>query len=250
MSFDSTTGEISGTPNIISPTTTTYTVTATNTGGSDTVTIDIIVNDEAPNISYNTVPHLFDKRHDNVIISAGFNGGTVVSWSISPSLPTGLSIDASGIIAGTPTAITPATNYIVTATNTGGTDTATITITINDISPSSLSYNPNTFTETRGTAMTPVSPTVGGGGAVTSWTNSPSLPTGLTLIPQLEKSAVLQRIISSLTTYTIYANNTGGSANTNIDITVNDIIPSSVAYSPSSHVLTKGTAMTPVDSYF
>ena len=55
LSFDTTTGAISGTPNVTSPTTT-YTITATNSGGSDTTTIQITVNDEVPNISYNFKP--------------------------------------------------------------------------------------------------------------------------------------------------------------------------------------------------
>ena len=51
-------------------------------------------------------------------------------------------------------------------------------------------------------------------------------------------------VLSTLTTYTVYANNTGGSATTTIDITVNDIIPSSITYSSTSFVETKGTPMT------
>mgnify|MGYP006252854139 FL=1 len=133
MSFDTSTGAISGTANVITPTTT-YTVTATNSGGSDTVTIQITVNDEAPSISYSSGPHILTKDSTMASLAPVSTGGTVVSWSVSPTLPAGLSIDSSGIIAGTPTAITPATNYIVTATNTGGTDTATITLSLIHIS--------------------------------------------------------------------------------------------------------------------
>ena len=63
-------------------------------------------------------------------------GGTITSWSVSPSLPAGLSLDSStGAISGTPSAVTSSANYIITATNTGGSDTATITIVVNDIAP-------------------------------------------------------------------------------------------------------------------
>jgi len=55
-----------------------------------------------------------------------------LSWggySISPALPPGLSFDsATGTISGTPTGAFPATLYTVTATNGGGTSTATFTL--------------------------------------------------------------------------------------------------------------------------
>ena len=245
MSFDTSTGAISGTPNVISSTTT-YTVTATNSGGSDTTTIQITVNDASPNISYTTGPHILTKDSTMSGLVPISSGGAVVSWSISPSLPAGISIDSSGIISGTPTAISPSTNYTVTATNTGGTDTANFTLQVNDIIPSSISYSPNTFVETRDSAMTSVTPTVGGGGAVTSWEIHPSLPTGLSIDSSTGEISGTPSVISTLTTYTVYANNTGGSANTNIDITVNDIIPSSITYSQTSFTETKGTAMTSV----
>ena len=245
MSFDTSTGAISGTPNIISSTTT-YTVTATNSGGSDTTTIQITVNDASPNISYTTGPHILTKDSTMSGLVPISSGGAVVSWSISPSLPAGISIDSSGIISGTPTAISPSTNYTVTATNTGGTDTANFTLQVNDIIPSSISYSPNVFVETRNSAMTSVTPTVGGGGTVTSWEIHPSLPTGLSIDSTTGEISGTPIVISTLTTYTVYANNTGGSANTNIDITVNDIIPSSITYSQTSFTETKGTAMTSV----
>ena len=55
------------------------------------------------------------------------SGGAVVSWSISPSVPSGMSFDTStGAISGTPNVISPTTTYTVTATNSGGSDTTTI----------------------------------------------------------------------------------------------------------------------------
>jgi uncharacterized repeat protein (TIGR01451 family) len=107
------------------------------------------------------------------------SGGPITSWSVSPSLPAGLSLDSStGAISGTPTAVTSSATYTITASNTGGSDAATVTIEVNDVAPTAISYSPNSFTLTKGTAMTTVTPT-STGGTVTSWTVSPSLPAGL-----------------------------------------------------------------------
>ena len=48
----------------------------------------------------------------------------------------------------------------------GGTDTATLTIEVNDVAPSSIAYSPNSFTLTKGTAMTTTTPTSSGGAVV------------------------------------------------------------------------------------
>ena len=55
--------------------------------------------------------------------------GTVTSYSVSPALPLGLSLDASsGVISGTPSAAASSADYTVTATNGTGSTTATVTI--------------------------------------------------------------------------------------------------------------------------
>ncbi len=55
--------------------------------------------------------------------------GTVTSYSVSPTLPVGLSISTStGVISGTPTAVSASASYTVTATNGTGSTTATVTI--------------------------------------------------------------------------------------------------------------------------
>ncbi len=72
----------------------------------------------------------------------------VGKYSISPALPTGLSFDTlTGVISGTPTALSPATNYVVTAVNGSGTSTYTLNITVasSDANLSALSLNSGTL---------------------------------------------------------------------------------------------------------
>ena len=128
--------------------------------------------------------------------------GTPTSYSVSPSLPAGLALDTStGAISGTPTAVTSSATYTVTASNTGGSTTADVTIVVNDIIPSSLTYSPSSFTLTKGTAMTTVTPTANGG-PVTSWSVSPSLPAGLSLDSSTGAISGTPTAVTSSATYT------------------------------------------------
>ena len=136
LSLDTSTGAISGTPTAVTSSAS-YTITATNTGGTDTASITIVVNDVAPTISYGSTSLTLEKGTTMTTETPTVGGGTITSWSVSPSLPAGLSLDSStGAISGTPSAVTSSANYTITATNTGGSDTATITIVVNDIAPS------------------------------------------------------------------------------------------------------------------
>lgn len=58
-------------------------------------------------------------------------GGEVASWSVTPALPPGLSLDpASGVIAGTPAAPSAETSFTITASNAGGKATVSLGITV------------------------------------------------------------------------------------------------------------------------
>ncbi|MCH6198943.1 YDG domain-containing protein [Aquiflexum sp. LQ15W] len=50
------------------------------------------------------------------------------TWSVSPALPAGLILNADGSISGTPTALSSATDYVVTGKNAGGSSSYTIRI--------------------------------------------------------------------------------------------------------------------------
>ena len=243
LSLDNTTGAISGTPTAITSSAT-YTITATNTGGSATAVVTIQVNMAPPSsISYNPSSHTLVKGTAMTTVTPTATGGPVSTWTISPSLPAGLSISATtGAISGTPTAISSSTSYTITATNAGGSGTATVTIVVNDIAPSSVSYSPSFLTLTKDSAMTTVTPT-SSGGAVVSWSLTGTLPAGLSFSTSTGAISGTPTAVSSATTYTVTATNSGGSATATVTILVNDAAPS-ITYTPSSFTLTKGTAMT------
>ena len=78
------------------------------------------------------------------------SGGTVTTWSISPSLPTGLSIDTvNGTISGTPTVVYSLATYTITGSNSGGSGTTTVTIIVEDAAPSGITYSQSTFILTK-----------------------------------------------------------------------------------------------------
>ena len=228
LSIDGTTGVISGTPTALS-TQAEYTVRAITTSGNLEGKITITINDIAPsNLSY-TTPNVYTKGTAIVGLSASVGGGTVISYTITPSLPTGLSINAaSGMISGTPTVITNTGVYTVTATNTGGTVSFGLSITVNDIAPSNLSYSsPKIYT--KGTAITTLSPTITGG-AVIRYSVNPTLPAGLTLNSLNGNITGTPTIIAASSIYTVTATNSGGSTSFGVDITVNDVPPTGISY--------------------
>ncbi len=130
LSFSSTTGTFSGTPTAGSPATT-YTITAYSASASSSTTVTITVNSTLPVFTYD--PNSVDVFTTNATITSFgptvISGSPILSYSISGTLPTGLSFSTStGVISGKPTTTQPLTVYTITAANAIGSSTATISI--------------------------------------------------------------------------------------------------------------------------
>jgi len=149
------------------------------------------------------------------------SGGAVTSYSVSPALPAGLSLSTStGIISGTPTVVTSTASYTVTASNSAGSTTASLSITVNVAAPAGLAYTTGTVVYTVGTAITPNSPT-STGGAVTAYSVSPALPAGLSLSTSTGIISGTPTAVTATANYTVTASNSAGSTTATLTITVN-----------------------------
>ena len=125
--FNSANGIISGTPGALL-TRTQYTIYANNSGGSAVANVHVTVNDVAPSITYSESSLTLVVNTAMTPLPVINSGGTIVSCSDSPTLPTGLSLSNTCEITGTPTVTTTNISYTITATNSGGTDSTTIYI--------------------------------------------------------------------------------------------------------------------------
>ncbi len=227
LSINAITGMVSGTPTVAS-TLTSYTVSY---GGKYSTTLKIQVISNAPkNLAYDEEDVAYVKGTEILANTASVEG-TISSFAISPSLPTGLVFNTTnGTISGTPTVVSSQTSYKVTVTGTGGSTYVYIKIQVKDIAPATLTYTTETVEYVKSTAISPNSPTVTGG-AVTSYTVSPALPAGLSLNATSGVITGTPTVASVAGDYVVTASNSGGFKTITLKISVKDNIkPSSIAY--------------------
>jgi hypothetical protein len=232
---------LTGTPTSLSPVKT-YTITASNSNGNTSNEIIISVTENPPaNIVYVNSPFLFTTSLPIVSQTPTYTG-SIASCSISPALPIGLSLDTTTCtISGTPSVISVTTNYTVTGTNSNGTATVIISITVNDIPPSALNYTGNPFTFTQGLAISTVTPTFSG--SVSSCISAPGLPSGLIINATTCEITGTPTNIQGITNYTITAANAFGNTSSSIQIGVNIAPPSSLIYAGTPYIFTQGIAI-------
>ena len=130
MSFNLTTGALSGTPNTVAGVTA-YTVTATNASGSATQTFTLTVTVALPAFTLSSSSQSVTVNTAITTVTNTSTGGAITSYSISPAAPAGLTFsNSTGQLSGTPTTPQNITFYTITATNTSGSATRTFTLTV------------------------------------------------------------------------------------------------------------------------
>ena len=156
LAVDNLTGVISGTPNATSVPTT-YTITATDstspTPQTDSFTVNIKVNP--------ATAMAFSGTQSDVVLAAGkaasitaeapTNSVGTLAYSISPALPSGLSLSTTtGAITGTPTAASASTSYTIAVTDSNS-QSASYSFNITVVKPT-VSFSAATSSPAEGTS--------------------------------------------------------------------------------------------------
>ncbi len=183
----------------------------------------------------------------SLTLPAATGGNGTLAYSVSPSLPAGLT--RSGfVISGTPTAVQGATDYIWTAAETADTDmvSLTFTITVNaDLMPLFSGTVPDRI-YTQGNAITTLQlPMATGGNGALVYSVSPSLPTGLIFLSLTRRIMGTPTSAQAEVTYTLTARDADGDTDTlNFRITVEADSMPSFSDTVSAQVYTQGDAIT------
>jgi prepilin-type N-terminal cleavage/methylation domain-containing protein len=167
------TGTVSGTPTVAN----TYSVTVTATdslGGTATQTYTVKIN-PAPTITTGSIPSWTVNQPYTSFTMSSAGGTQPVSWTAT-GLPTGLTMDAAGVITGTPTDLGTFTPTVTVTDSLGATASRSYTVNIN----SAPSITTTTLPD--GEQNVAYSATVAGTSGTTpySWTAT-GLPGGVTI---------------------------------------------------------------------
>ncbi len=151
------------------------------------------------------------------------SGGTApLSYSVSPTLPLGLSFNAStGAVSGTPTATSVVTTYTVTVSDANdATATATFSLTVNAAVTATVAIATEALTYNTPASFTPITGT-GGTGAL-SYSISPVLPAGLSISSSTGAISGTTSVITAATTYTVTVTDTNNAtASASFSLAVN-----------------------------
>jgi photosystem II stability/assembly factor-like uncharacterized protein len=209
LTLSTTTGVISGTP-ATQAIPAGYVITATNIYGSTAAVVNIGIISGLYGLTYATNPAFYEV---GVAIAPNLATvtGPVTGYSVSPALPSGLTLNpTTGAVTGTPAAPAATANYTVTVHNgAGGSTSVNLNITVL-LKPSNLAYSSNPTTYVVGNAITPNLPSLQGSAPMTYSVN-PALPAGLSLSPTSGAITGIPSAATATAFYTITVANPVGS---------------------------------------
>ena len=225
LTFDSNQGRLYGTPNQMTANAT-YMLNATITSPvTRTISVDITfgIAPEAPTVSWDdNMTQAVTRGNAIVTVTPTITTTQYVTYFVSETeLTAGVLLHpVTGVLSGTPAGNMTTTVFTLKACNSWGlcNEGSEFTLTVLEPIPV-ISYEDTEFEFPKETPINPLVPT-NLGGAIETWEVSPDLPYGLTL----DEDGVISGIPVGNTpaaNYTIWANNSGGSANVTISIAIN-----------------------------
>ena len=237
MSFNTSTGVLSGSPTNVQPAAT-FTVTATNVSGSPTQTFELTVTASFPVFTLSSSSQTVAQGD-----SAGFtvnSTGGVAAYSISAT-PTGMTFNTStGALSGSPSAVKSEFIYTVTATNVSGKATQQFRLTVNPAVPEfvlSRSFHNAAAGSASGFTVNST------GGYVSSFSISPSAPAGMLFSSVTGTLSGKPKSLQLVTVYTVTATNDSGSASQEFELSVTRTgSDPSFVLSVSSQLVNQGSA--------
>ena len=221
-------GSIEGSPSHLGDSN--HTITATNQGGSTNSVIRIIVLHDPPmGLSYggNRFQLTIGDNFQQIPFTSG---GSIESWFVEPPLPDGLTLhQLDGSIRGSPNIVQPLSIYLITATNTGGSVSVEVLISVSDIAVSNIQYTPYEFDLEVDQSIGWIEPTYSGG-TPDSWYIEPLLPSGFSFDVYNGTIFGTAEEIQDWSTHYIWANNTGGSTYTSVRIKITSAPPDLISW--------------------
>jgi len=221
--------------------------------GSPTQPITLTVNistttDTGPTASVAIASQTLTENHASASFTPVTASGGIapLSYSVSPSLPTNLSMSSTtGAITGTPTVTHTSSSFTVTVTDADSkTSTASFDLAVNSAVTATQAIATKTLTE--GVAATAFTPVTGGGGtAPLVYSVFPALPTNLSISSTTGAITGTPTVTSTGASYAVTitdANGATGSASFNL--TVIPPAPTVTSISPTSGTTTGGTTVT------
>lgn len=162
------------------------------------------------------------------------SGGAISKCSVSPPLPSGLTLNPQNCtISGTPAEVSHATVHTVTAGNAAGDTSARVEIEVKDevIPPDGLDYLDRSIIYPINAPITPNTP-IGTGGEITHYSVSPGLPEGLVIDPQTGIITGVPTAVTASAIYTVTGANSADSVQAllTLEVAAQAVPPTGLVY--------------------